>query len=690
MGVMNKMRESTAAVLWILVFAFGGLWVLQDSGAFDAMGARQGRYVARVNGEEIDVNVYQAAVDQRVQQYTQQGLEVTPALQARIEDEVFDELVANQLREQEMNRLGVSVSDAEINELVRGDNPDPIIQQIFSDGSGGVDRAALEEFIDAPENDATLLQIEDAIARGRRAAKLDALITAAARVAETEVEAEWLRTNRRATVDYVALRYADVPDAEVEVSDDDLRAFYDEHREDFRRARTAVAEYVVFPKVPSREDSARALGELRGLRQAFGRAANPVTFARENLSEAEQAYAPASSLDPALAGAVYRDLAAGRVVGPVVAGGEAVLARITAVRASEGGEVAHARHVLFPTDQRAQAEAVKQQIAAGSITFEAAAQQYSTDESNKAQGGNLGWFGRGRMVAPFDEAVFAAPVGQLVGPVETDFGWHLIRVEGRTDQEAELVRITRPLAVPTDRLMEQADDLRFYAEEEGQGFAAEAERRGFEVQEARVDAEQEVVAGLALGRDAFRWLRTAEEGALSEPFDTGEAYVVFHVTGVEDEGFRPFDEVREEVEPQVRLEKKREAQVARMEQALARANGDLAALAQALGTQVQRAEGLTMDLPQVAGLGRAPALVGAAFGTPAGRLSGAVEGDAAVAAVRPATVTGGDLAALTAQERATIRQTLLQRKRAQIRQAWMESLRDQADVEDLRDELVAG
>jgi peptidylprolyl isomerase/peptidyl-prolyl cis-trans isomerase D len=292
------------------------------------------------------------------------------------------------------------------------------------------------------------------------------------------------------------------------------------------------------------------------------------------------------------------------------------------------------------------------------------------------------------MVAPFEEAVFAAPVGQVVGPVQTDFGWHLIRVEAKTAQEAELVRITRPLAVPTDRLLEQADDLRFYAEEEGQGFAAEARRRGLTVTEARIDAEQEVVPGLGVGRDAFRWLRNARAGALSEPFDTGDAYVVFHVTDVEDEGFRAFDEVRAEIEPRVRLEKARAAQTQRLQQALTRANGDLSALAQALGTTVQRAEGLSMDLPQVTGLGPAPALVGAAFGTPPNRLSQVVEGEAAAAVVRPVAVTGGDLAGLTAQERATIRQQLLQRKRAQIRQAWMESLRDQAEVEDLRDELA--
>jgi peptidylprolyl isomerase/peptidyl-prolyl cis-trans isomerase D len=688
MGVMTKMRESTAAILWVLVFAFGGLWVLQDSGAFDTLGMRQARYVARVNGDPIELNVYQAAVDQRVQQYQQQGLEVTPALQARIEDEVFDELVANQLREQEMDRLGVSVSDAEVDQLVRGDQPDPLIVQFFGNGQGGVDRAALEEFIAAPENTDAVLQIEDAVRRRRREAKLDALITAAARVSETEVENEYLRRNRRADVDFVALRYADVPDAQVEVTPSDLRAFYDENREDFRRELTVAVEYVTIPKVPSAADSARALTELRDMRSAFAAAEDPVAFADEQLSTSEQAFAPASGLDPALATAVYRDLTVGRVVGPVVAGGEAVLARITELRDADGGEVAHARHILFSAEQQALAERVRGQLAAGELTFAAAARQYSTDESNKQNGGELGWFGRGRMVAAFEEAVFSAPVGQVIGPVTTEFGHHLVLVEARTSQDAELVRITRTLSVPTEELMEQADDLRYYAEEEGEGFAAEARRRGLTVDEARVDTEAEVVPDLAVGREAFRWLRRARTGDISEPFDTGSAFVVMHVTGVEAAGYRPFEDVREEIRPRVILQKKREAQVARMQEALRGAGGDLARLATNLRGTVQSATNLTMDLPQVEGIGPAPAVTGAAFGTPTGRLSGVLETDAAAVVIRPREVRGGDLAGLTPQERTTIRTQLLEAKRAALRTAWMDGLRDAAEIEDLRDELL--
>src|SRR5690606_12439866 len=146
---------------------------------------------------------------QRTDLYQQQGVEITPALQARIEDEVFEALVENRLREAEMERLGVEVSDAEVEAAFTGPNPDPLVVQFFGNSQRGVDRNALTQSVQQapPEHVAAL---EEQIRLNRRQAKLDALIKATARVTESEVEAQYVRRNRRASAQYVGLRYADV------------------------------------------------------------------------------------------------------------------------------------------------------------------------------------------------------------------------------------------------------------------------------------------------------------------------------------------------------------------------------------------------------------------------------------------------------------------------------------------------
>lgn len=97
------------------------------------------------------------------------------------------------------------------------------------------------------------------------------------------------------------------------------------------------------------------------------------------------------------------------------------------------GETVNASHILIDTEEKA--NEILASIRDGSITFEDAARQFSTCPSS-AEGGSLGDFGRGQMVPEFDEAVFSMEVGEIAGPVKTQFGWHLIRLNQKNDAVA--------------------------------------------------------------------------------------------------------------------------------------------------------------------------------------------------------------------------------------------------------------
>lgn len=95
-------------------------------------------------------------------------------------------------------------------------------------------------------------------------------------------------------------------------------------------------------------------------------------------------------------------------------------------------ELVTASHILVDSEE--EAEKLLSQIREGTISFEDAAKEYSSCPSAQ-NGGSLGEFGHGQMVEEFDDACFSMEVGELRGPVKTQFGWHIIRLDGRREGE---------------------------------------------------------------------------------------------------------------------------------------------------------------------------------------------------------------------------------------------------------------
>jgi parvulin-like peptidyl-prolyl isomerase len=127
-----------------------------------------------------------------------------------------------------------------------------------------------------------------------------------------------------------------------------------------------------------------------------------------------------------------------------------------ALRATVGQSASqvHAAHILLPT--REEAEAARARVSEGGEDFAAVAWELSTDESTAANGGDLGWFTRDEMVAPFAEAAFALEPGAISEPVETEFGWHVIQVTERDpDRPLTDLQINRLQQAAEERWLEE-------------------------------------------------------------------------------------------------------------------------------------------------------------------------------------------------------------------------------------------
>ena len=687
MGTMNKMRENTGIVLWILVFAFGVIWVLQDSGGLDAVGIGTGVDIAVVDGDPVPYQTYAQTVQQQAQQYQQQtGESMPPQLLEQQRELILQSLIENKLREHEMNRLGISVTGEEIYEMVTGDNPHEIIRSYFSDEQGNVDRDLLQNFIENPDANEDWIQIEDYLRSERRRQKMDNLISATVRITDRNVEEEYRRRNLSVNVEWAGLPYASIPNDSVVVSERDLRRFYDDHRDEYARNRAYDIAYVSQSKLPAAEDTAAVFAELERMKDNFAAAEDDSLFLLRNVSRRpfSDAWFGASDLDTEIASVVFPNPEKGAVLSPVAVGSEAHLIKIRDIRPAEDVTV-RASHILLRAPEeneniRSELVGIRDLIQSGEADFAEMARQYSEDAS-AAQGGDLGWFGPGRMVAPFEEAAFGARVNQVVGPIKTQFGYHLIVVVARTENEVNIADFALEIdanVATLNQIQEQLEDLRYFAEETG-SFDQEAQRMGMSIQRVRVEEEQVSIPGIGSGYAVLDFLETAEQGSISDIIELDETFILVHVDEIVPEGYQPFEEVQTEIEPRAYIEKKKEVLVERLERAYEAGGFDN--LSSVPGIRVQNAF-VTFESNVVPGLGAEPLFVGTALALDAGASSGIVAGDNTVFALRVTQVN--EPAPIMENEQENIRQQLLQQRQNAVRTQWIASLREHADIEDFR------
>lgn len=278
MGVMEKMRNSTSSILWILIFSFGILWVLADTQVFDAI-ALGPRSLGSVNGEPISLEEYNNRVSFYTDRFNQQTNQtMTPEMRTMYENQAWEDLVAAHLIRQKMNDMGITVTDNELIEMITGDNPDPFIRQQFGDEQGNIDRIALRAAIDAPENSQAWIQIEQQLRDNRRQQKMSNYIASGLKVSSLDIENEYVQQNSFSEIEFVRFPYSEVTNEDISVSEEELRDYYQANQSDYERSETYRFQFVSWDKTPTPADTTNTIEEVEELREQFATADNDSLF----------------------------------------------------------------------------------------------------------------------------------------------------------------------------------------------------------------------------------------------------------------------------------------------------------------------------------------------------------------------------------------------------------------------------
>jgi peptidyl-prolyl cis-trans isomerase D len=637
MALINKIREKTGLV--VTVVAFGLILFLVGGDVLSpnsVLLSGRTNNVGEIAGENVALQEYQRRVDEMKENfYLNTGRNPSDAELNGLRQQAWDLLISQIAFGKQYEELGLKVTQEEIIDMVQGKNISPELRQAFTNPeTGEFDRNQIVSFLKnidqmPPQNQTAWFAFERNLGPGRIRVKYDNLLIKSDYVTTAEAIREYQAQNEVAEVRYLYIPFYSVPESEVQVSDDQLRSYIKKNSQRYKTEALRGFDYVSFSVVSSADDTAAIKTELAKLKEEFRTVQDDSLFARIHSESGEffNRYNPGEL--PEVLKANIGNLTEGDVRGPYLENGAYVLYKISEIY-DDTVASARASHILFSADRtdaearakaKRQSEDILKEIQRGA-DFEEMARQHSADPTSR-RGGDLGWFSTGRMVKPFEDAVFQQRNGGLVNKVvETDYGYHIIKVtEAPTRQTYAVASIDREITASDETRNEAFRKADYFAASVGNAkqFKEFAEKEGYSIETVEnVRTSDRRVGNVGEARELIRWSFTdASIGKVSNVFELDDDYVVAVLTKEVEEGTAPLNIVRDEVSAKVRNE-----QIAKkIIDNLKGKTGSLEEIANSYGedAKVYSTSDLRFTTNTLPNVGFAPVAVGKAFGLAEGK-----------------------------------------------------------------------
>lgn len=600
MAVMQNFREYTKIILIILVLAFVAT-IIFDWG-MDILGLSSGQnpVVGEVNGQEITYQQFNQAYRNHLESYRQQAdTEPTDRQLDALRNQTWESLVRDILIQQELKERGIEVSDDEIVYRLFNAPPD-FIKAIpaFQDEQNQFDMARYQAALNNPQVPAEQwAQVEAMLRMQLPFDELQERIQLSVRLTEDEIRRAYSKDYQTVRVAYLLVDPGRFRDQEIDISEEQIQTYYQEHLDEFHEEEKRKIEYVAFSKQATAEDSA----------------------AQWRLAE--------ELIERLQAGENFADLA----------------------------------------------------------------EIYSQDTGTRDKGGDLGYFGRGSMVKPFEEAAFEADVGEVVGPVKTNFGLHIIKVEDRRVKDGEEEVKARHILLkfePSPATLERAREEALYLVEDAQtrSFETLAEERGFKVHTTPFFGKSgEIIPGVGREPEAINFIFSENVGSIGEVLETPQAYYAYRIADVQKAHTRPLEDVKETIRGKLIVQERMRlaGELAREVYEKLQAGASLEDVAAEYDLTLRETDEFTRS-DFVPGVGRDTKFVGAAFAlNEAQAISKPVEGTRGYYIIKLLEKSEFDEEDYR-QRREAIARRLLQQKRSQVFAQWYAGLKEQADIKDYR------
>ncbi len=651
MALITKIREKSgiaaaAIAISLIFFLIGGDIFSGNSRFFGG----SSDVVGEIGGEKINYKDFQKKVEDAAQNYTQQaGRSPGEQETSQMRDQIWNQYILDLAYGKEYEALGLSVSSKELVDMVQGENIHPSVRQQFTNPqTGQFDKTYVIQFLKnfktmpVPQQQAWA-SFEKSLAQDRLRTKYENLMKMSTYTTNAEAQKEYVAQTSKVDAHYLYVPFYSVADSTVKVTDSQLEDYLGKHKDAFIGQNTRSIQYVTFPVIPSKQDTASFYNDIKRLAKELAISKNDSAFAMMNSDVKTPYYVTMAEIPESVKGSLG-SMTPGGIYGPFKNGMSYSIYKYGGIQKDSLFTV-RASHILIQAAKaapdsvkaaaRKRAEGILAQIRGGA-SFEAMAQQFGTDGTAQ-QGGDLGYFkNNGSMVKPFENAIFGfSGTGLLANIVETDFGYHIVKVtEAKTNTRYKLAAVNRTIApsqATMDEVLRKADA--FATENNTKDKFEAALKKDRTLLMLRGDKIPEGAAGfnnLQNARDIVRWAFNSDTkiGSISTVFQNENQYIVALETGSTDKDKVKIDDFRDELTARVRGEMKAEI----ITKKLSGVSGTLEQMAQkyGAGALVETVTDLTLAQGVLTSAGADPTALGKAFGLKVGQKSKPFKGEAGV------------------------------------------------------------
>ncbi|MBS0025867.1 SurA N-terminal domain-containing protein [Chitinophaga sp. 22321] len=691
MSVIQKIRDKYAVMIVVVICLAIVSFLLQDAFFGKSSLTRRSTSVGKVNGEDLDLADYQRRIQDAENGARQQMPNIDEQTRQYIREQVWNQFLNEQIMQAQYKKLGIVVTEAEVVDQIKGKNPNPVVVQQFT-RDGQFDRNALQQAISQagsnPQIREGLHQLESYIAKYQEQQKYVTLIKQGVYYPKWLAKQQQEDNSQSATVSYVSVPYATISDSTIKVTDAELDRFIQDHKQLFKVEESRKVEYVSFDAVPSAIDSTAAIQQIVAMKQELDTTKDVAGFINRNSDiKYYDGYISKNEAKVPQKDSIV-NLPVGAIFGPYYDNNLIVYAKM--IDRKNMADSVKVRHILIASgaqggapDSIAHKRADSIEVAVkGGADFKALVNQYSDDPGSKQTGGEYDLTPSSQFVPEFKAFAFDGTKGQ-VKVVKTQFGYHVIEI---MDQKNIGPAIKVAYLGKSVEASKETNNAAYGAASDFASKSRSASAFEKTIQQGKLNKRiadnvrpmDFVIPGIGQSRELVRWAYEAKKGDVSNVFTFDDKYVVAVLTSVRQEGTAPLEDVRPQVEAEVKKHKKAEQIIAKLQ-----TPASLDAASKSTNQPVLKAEGVTFATPFIASLGFEPRVAGAAFNKKWGTasVSAPIEGNGGVYVIKvdsfqPAAQPGQDVAAQQAAYEQGVK--------SMLDQQLFEVLKKKSDVKDTR------